>query len=193
MDVDLYNDTYDRFCELLEKKNPAVFEIGCGPGNITRYLLMKRPDLRIDAIDMSPNMIALAQKNNPAAQFRVMDGRDIGTLTKKYDAIMCGFCMPYLSKEDNANLFRHCSERLYADGIFYISTIKGDYENSGYETASTGDKCYVYYYDEANVLALLEENHFQLVERMYKEFARADGSVSSDMIFIARKMQSDIP
>ena len=65
MNVDLYNDTYDRFCELVEKPNPAIFEIGCGPGNITKYLLAKRPDFQIDAIDVAPNMIELAKANNP--------------------------------------------------------------------------------------------------------------------------------
>ena len=41
MDLDLYNDTYDQFCELLLKKNASILEIGCGPGNITKYLLSK--------------------------------------------------------------------------------------------------------------------------------------------------------
>ena len=89
MDLSTYNDTYDKFCDLIKKQNPAVFEIGCGPGNITRYLLMKRPDFRMEAIDVAPGMIELAKKNNPKAHFRVMDCRQIGTLSKKFDAIVC--------------------------------------------------------------------------------------------------------
>ena len=34
MDLDLYNNTYDYFCELV-KDNAKILEIGCGPGNIT--------------------------------------------------------------------------------------------------------------------------------------------------------------
>ncbi len=62
MHLDLYNDTYDIFCELITKENAHVLEIGCGPGNITRYLLEKKPDLLINGIDISPNMISLAEK-----------------------------------------------------------------------------------------------------------------------------------
>jgi trans-aconitate methyltransferase len=64
MDLDLYNDTYDIFCSLIGQ-NAQIFEIGCGPGNITKYILSKRSDLQIEGIDIAPNMIKLAEKNNP--------------------------------------------------------------------------------------------------------------------------------
>src|SRR5690606_38021251 len=79
MDMALYNNTYDAFCSLIRNPNPRIFEIGCGPGNITRYLLSKRPDFKIEAIDIAPKMIKLAKTNNPQATFRVMDCREIDT------------------------------------------------------------------------------------------------------------------
>lgn len=94
----MYNDTYDRFYELVEKLNPAILEIGCGPGNITKYLSAKRPDFRIEAIDVAPNMIELAKANMPTAHFRVMDCREMGRLPSTYDAIIAGFCLSYFSK-----------------------------------------------------------------------------------------------
>lgn len=45
-------------------------------------------------------MIELAKKNNPTAYFDVMDSRHIGELTDSYDAIICGFCLPYLSDQE---------------------------------------------------------------------------------------------
>jgi tRNA G46 methylase TrmB len=44
MQLDIYNETYDFFCNSISKNAPAILEIGCGPGNITKYLLSKRPD-----------------------------------------------------------------------------------------------------------------------------------------------------
>jgi len=61
MDFDLYNDTYDFFTEQITTNNPKILEIGCGPGNITKYVLGKRPDLKLTAIDIAPNMIKLAK------------------------------------------------------------------------------------------------------------------------------------
>ncbi len=112
MDLDIYDNTYDDFSARIEDNQAKILEIGCGPGNITRYLLSKRPNWDIEAIDVAPNMILLAKKNNPTAQCKVMDCRELDTIEKKFDAIICGFCMPYLSQEDNSKLIRDCSDLL---------------------------------------------------------------------------------
>lgn len=187
MDLDLYNDTYDRFCQLVEKQGARIFEIACGPGNITRYLLSKRPDFQIDAIDVAPNMIELAKKNAPAAHYGVMDVRELDKVAGTYDAIMCGFCMPYLSREDCAKLFNDCTHLLIPGGIAYFSTIEGDYNQSRYETASTGDQAYVYYYGEAELVQELNKSGFAVIEVIRKQFNKADGNISTDLILISEK------
>lgn len=88
MKVNLYNDTYDYICNSITKPNAKLLEIGCGPGNITNYLLSKRPDFDIFGIDIAPNMIELAKRNNPTAKFAVMDSRQINSLETKYDEIV---------------------------------------------------------------------------------------------------------
>ena len=80
MNLDIYNDTYDLFCDKIEKINPQVLEIGCGPGNITRYILSKRPDLKIYGIDIAPNMIKLAKENNPTANTKYIVNRALRSL-----------------------------------------------------------------------------------------------------------------
>lgn len=187
MDLDLYNDTYDVFCKLIEKPNSKVFEIGCGPGNITKYLLSKRPDFKIDAIDVAPNMIQLAKYNNPSANFNSMDCREIGNITAKYDAVMCGFCMPYLSEKDCNKFIKDCNALLNANGIFYFSVIEGDYNTSGYELGSSGDKAYVYYYSEDFFKKLLHQTNFELINLIRKNYTKSDKTTSTHLIFIANK------
>lgn len=187
MNIDLYNDTYDIFCNTVKNPNAAIFEIGCGPGNITKYLITKRPDFRIDATDVSPNMIELAKKNVPAANFFLLDAREIHTITKSYDGIICGFCMPYLSKEDCAKLIQDSSHRLNSKGVFYCSVIEGDYNNSGYESGSSGDKAYVYYHQQDHLQQLLEENDFENIQTIRKQYLKKDGVAQTHLIFIAVK------
>lgn len=188
MDLDLYNDTYDIFCELIKKGIPKVLEIGCGPGNITRYILTQRPDLIIEGIDISPNMIELAKVNIPGASFKVMDCRKIDALTPGYDAIICGFCMPYLTKEDCLELLKNCSSLLNSDGILYFSTIEDDYSRSKYETSSDGQHTmFVYYHQEDYLLDSLTANDLELVSLVRKTYTRAGGESSVNMVFIAKK------
>jgi len=93
-----------------------------------------------------------------------------------------------LSKNDTAKLIKDCSRLLTIGGVLYFSTIKGDYKNSGYEAASTGDKTYVYYYDEAYLQAQLSQNNFTLLDFQYKHFPKVNQRPSIDMIFIAKKI-----
>lgn len=187
MGVNLYDDTYDLFCEKLKINNATVLEIGCGPGNITRYLLSKRPDFNIEATDVSPSMIALAKQNNPTANCYVLDGRAMDTISKKYDGIVCGFCMPYLSKHDVAKLFKDCALLLQTGGIFYFSAIEGDYRKSGLETSSDGQHSMYIYYHQANYLEhYLTENNFKLVDIFRKQYLKSDGKTETHIVFIAQ-------
>ncbi len=187
MHLDLYNDTYDLFCKLVEKQNAKVLEIGCGPGNITKYILGKRPDLIIEGMDMAPNMLKLAKENNPTATFKVMDCRNIDTLTEKYDAILCGFCLPYLSKEDCEKFIKDCAYLLNAKGILYFSAIEGDYRKSAYETSSNGEhSMFVYYHQEDYLTDYLKKNNFKVVDLSKKLYPKNNES-SVHIIFTAIK------
>lgn len=108
MNLHLYNYSYDYICNLLNKQKAKLLEIGCGPGNISKYLLSKRPDFDILGIDIAPNMIKLAKVNNPTATFKVMDSRQIIDLDTKYDGIICGFCLPYMSPTEANELISNC-------------------------------------------------------------------------------------
>lgn len=152
MHFDLYNDTFDLFCENIPKQNADILELACGPGNITRYLLNNRPDFNILGIDLASNMIELAKVNNPTATFQIMDCRDIAAIDKKYDGIMVGFCLPYLNKEETAKLIGDAANRLNNDGIIYLSTMEAPYSKSGLEKNSGGDEMYMHYYMAEDIL-----------------------------------------
>ena len=146
MHLDLYNETYDFICASIPKENASILEIGCGPGNICKFLLNKRPDYRITGIDIAPDMIALAKKNNPTASFEVMDSREIGGLDKRYDGIVSGFCLPYLSHEDSKPFLKDCYTLLTDNGFIYLSFVEGYPDKSGFQVSIRGDRSYFYFY-----------------------------------------------
>lgn len=185
MDVSLYADTLDMFCDSLSKENANALELACGPGNITRYLLNKLPNLKVLATDLSVTMLELAKKNNPEAKFELLDCRDITKLSQKFDAVVCGFCLPYLSKEETLNLIRDTAAVLNENGVFYLSTIEGNYNNSGLTTNSHGDSVYMYYYEEDFLKQTLEED-FNIIDIKHKKYDYKGAQVK-DVIFVAIK------
>lgn len=187
MDVSLYHNSFDFFCDSIKKQNAHVLELACGPGNITNYLLRKRSDLKILGTDLAPNMIELAKQNNPTATFSILDCREILSLNKTYNAVMCGFCLPYLSKEETKQLFIDTFKILTPGGVFYISTMEDDYSNSGFRKGSQGDEMFMHYYLERDLNLMLREIGFKIktVNRVKSEMT--DGSVVTDLILIAEK------
>lgn len=187
MDLDSYNDTYDFFCEQIKKPNASIFEIGCGPGNITKYLLSNRPDFKITATDVAPNMVESAQRNNPTAICKVMDCREMDTITEKFDGVVCGFCMPYLSKEDCQKLIANSARVLNDLGVIYFSAIEGDYNKSDYETSSDGQHTmFVYLHQEGYLSEFLHQNDFKIIATDRKTYPKND-QVGTHLILIAKK------
>lgn len=187
MHLDLYNETYDSICQSISKAEANVLEIGCGPGNITQYLLSKRPDFNILGIDIASNMVEMAKKNNPTAHFLVMDSRKIGQLTSTYDGIVCGFCLPYLSPTDTVKLINDCSRLLNPGGLIYLSFVEGDPEKSGFQSGSTGDRSYFYFHNLEFLKAQLLDIGFHDLVTFHVEYNKSGTESETHTVLTAKK------
>lgn len=198
MNVDLYADTIDFFCQklvqnsLVQNSTIELLELACGVGNITKYILDRHPNFTILGTDLSENMLQLALKNNPKATFRNMDCRDINFLYqegKKYDGIIFGFGLPYISKEDAFKIIHDASKILNKKGLFYLSTMEDEYSKSDFVTSSSGEFTLYMYYHEANYLIEeLEKNNFEILKIKKQPIFQGDIQTDKqDLILIAQK------
>ena len=187
MDLDLYNKTYDLICSSISAKNARILEIGCGPGNITRYILSKRPDFDILGIDVAPNMIKLAKKNNPTATFKVLDCRQLSGLNTLYDGIVCGFCLPFLSPEDCVQLIADCKRLLMNNGLLYLSFVEGDPNKSNFKVDSNGNRVYFHFHELEILKTLLASNSFGEPEVYHIDYERKEALLEIHTVLISRK------
>ena len=187
--LEQYNASYDTFCGLLPQK-AKVFEMGCGPGNVTQYMLDKRPDLHYTASDLAPNMLALAKKHNSNAHFLPLDCREIATLHQKFDAIIGAFVLPYLNKLECATLISDSTKIISPNGVIYLSAMEGDEDHSGFEhTSFSGeDLVYIHYHQEAFLRDCLSKNSFEVLHLIKQACHEPNGRVYNDMIFMARRV-----
>jgi len=187
--VDAYADSIDRFCDLIRSDQPKILELGCGPGNVTQLLKHRFPESQITAIDLAPQMIEIARKQLPDVDFRVMDVRDISTIPERFDAVMCSFCLPFLSKLDSVKLIADCADRLVSGGILYVSTMEGNEDRAGFETTSfSGDsEIYFNYHRQHDLEDAFVKYGFEIRQLKLQDYIEPDGSVTTDMIFIGVK------
>jgi trans-aconitate methyltransferase len=187
MHLDLYNDTYDFICNSIVKNKAKILEIGCGPGNITKYILSKRPDFDIYGIDIAPNMIELAKKNNPTARFAIMDSRKIDDIKTTYDGIVCGFCLPYLSQTDRKKLITDCCNLLNENGLLYLSFVEGDQSKSDFQVASSGDRSFFYFHNLHELKTQLIESKFDELKTCKVEYKKTETEFETHTILTAKK------
>lgn len=189
MDLNAYSDSVNRFCDLIGNDQPAILELGCGPGNVTSLLKARFAESRIIAIDLAPKMIEIARNRLPDVDFRVMDVRKISTIPHVFDAVMCSFCLPFLSKTDAAKLIADCSARLVPGGILYVSTMEGNEERAGFETTSFSGNAEIYfnYHQQQSLEQAFILSGFEIEQIKLQDYVEPDGSLTTDMIFIGIK------
>lgn len=189
MDISAYHPALDHFCSLLTKETARLLDIACGPGNITKYILDHLPESDVLGIDLAPKMLDLARIYNPRANFQLLDGRDIDQLQGPYDGIICGFCLPYLTKEESIALIQSAAALLTTNGVLYLSTMEGDYHSSGWEGPSSGgeDRVFMHYHQEDYLTAALLANGFAILRVDHVPIPEAAGVAKTDLVMVAQK------
>lgn len=188
MDQARYAGGLNRCCELLGDEFGSLLDLGCGPGNVSRYILDQKPRLQAEAIDLSPAMVSLASINLPEAQCRVEDVRTLKNRKGSYDLILVGFCIPYLNRYEVAELIAAACQHLNSNGVLYLSFMEGDYDRSGFQLSSDGqDKAYIHYYPADEITTHLEANGFIIDTLLRTDFEKADGKKDVDVQIVAIK------
>ncbi|OMP30823.1 class I SAM-dependent methyltransferase [Mangrovimonas sp. DI 80] len=188
VDISAYEPSVLQFCELLDNhdQHSKILELGCGPGNVTRFIKQRFPTFKISGRDLSPNMIDIASKNVPSANFEVMDCRDVKNIQETYDGIICAFLFPYLSKGDVEQLISESSRILSKNGYLYISTIAGDYESSQWTASNNYPelRLFMHFYREKDLGNILTKYRFQIV---HTEQLVNPTNGDNELIIIAKK------
>jgi trans-aconitate methyltransferase len=189
MDQARYAGGLNRCCELVGDDHGRLLDLGCGPGNVSRFILDLKPHLQAEAIDLSPSMVALASINLPEAKCRVEDVRELKAKNGPFHMILVGFCIPYLNRNEVGELIAAGYQQLTSDGILYLSFMEGDYDRSGFQLSSDGqDKAYIHYYPAEEITAALEASGFVIDTLLRTDFEKADGKKDVDVQIVAVKM-----
>ena len=120
----------------------------------------------------------------------VMDVREITIISEKFDAIMCSFCLSFLSKAVTEKLIADCADHLVPGGVLYVSTMEGNEERAGFETTSFSSNAEVYFdYHQHQVLEnAFTKSGFEISQKKLQDYIEPDGSATTDMIFIVMKI-----
>ena len=180
-----YAKTYEKISALIED-GASILDVACGPATISHYLLGRHLKLRVHGTDLAPSMLALARAAIPSGVFELRDSRDIVSIGKCFDAVIAGFCVAYLDKAEVEKFVSDARSMLRAGGILYLSTMAGDYADSGYQDPEREDRVYTYFYNEEFLQDLLNKNGFEILALERKAYPQNDRADTIDLFFYAK-------
>ncbi|MGB0429552.1 MAG: class I SAM-dependent DNA methyltransferase [Bacteroidia bacterium] len=186
MDQSKFHESLDLFLSSLNGKELKVLDVGCGPGNIGKYLLSKKPQLELTGIDLAPEMLRIAKTHCPTGNFIEMDAKNIGSIQEMFDGIVLGFCLPYLNKKEAIGLVETACNMLNEEGCLYLSTMEDKNENSRHQGPSSGGgpALFINFHEEGYLVETFTNSGLEVI----KTFRMKDeNSGNTDLVIIAKK------
>ncbi len=178
-DLENYNESLNQFCQELPL-NSKVLELACGPGNITQYLFKQRPDLKILATDFAEEMLKIAKRENPSIETMELDLLELEKVDSRFDGIICGFGLPYISKEEAIDFIQVAKTKLHSGGVLYLSTMEDFYANSSVEKGMN-----YYFHEKEYLLKAMEKAGFEIRLCKNQEF-KENNYEYKDLILIGK-------
>ena len=106
---------------------------------------------------------------------------------QEFNAIVCGFCIPYLSVEECHDLFYNSTNLLSKSGLLFLSFVEGNYQDSRYISGGTGDRTFFYYYKKDDLKEALEKQNFIVKTIIETDYEKANGLIEKHISIIANK------
>lgn len=107
-------------------------------------------------------------------------------LETKFDGIIGGFCLPYLSPDESNELISNSYDLLNDDGLLYLSFVEGDPGKSGFKTGNSG-RVYFYFHSLDDIKAQLNKSMFGEIKVFKVEYKISETEHDIHTIVFAKK------
>ena len=116
-------DCLDRLAREVGNLGP-ICDLGCGPGQIARYLHRQGVDTL--GVDLSPRMIAEAQRLNPDIHFHQGNMLALPDADHSWGGIAAFYCIIHIPREKIVNALREMKRVLKPGGVLLVTFHIGD-------------------------------------------------------------------
>jgi len=156
----------DRLAQDVGNLGP-ICDLGCGPGQIARYLHRKGvPTL---GVDLSPNMIAEAQRLNPEIHFHVGNMLSLPDEDNSWGGIAAFYCIIHIPRERVVDALREMKRILKPNGVLLIAFHIGEeikHLDEWWEKSVNVDFAF---YAPDEMETWLKEAGFELIETLTRD------------------------
>jgi len=147
-------DYMARFVDML--RGPFVLDVGCASGDLAARLCEK--GCKVTGIDLSHSLIRIARERAPAAQFKIMDMRNITEQERSYDGIWSASSLIHIPKRETPAVMQGFYRILKPEGIMFL----GLKEGAGESTDRFGR--FIAYYSQQEASDMVKAQGLEIID-----------------------------
>ncbi|MFA6303670.1 MAG: class I SAM-dependent methyltransferase [Legionella sp.] len=156
------NGSIEKFIKLLPS-NARIIDIGCGSGRDAK--LFTNMGASVLGIDFSSNLIDIAKRNAPLAEFQLMDIEAMNVPDATFDGAWAACSLGHVSKEVFPDVIQKIHDLLKEKGYFYLALKKGTDEVLEQDVRYEGDvKKFWAFFEEEELKNILQEAQFKILD-----------------------------
>jgi SAM-dependent methyltransferase/heme-degrading monooxygenase HmoA len=153
----------DQFVRMLDGRGP-VWDIGCGPGDVTRHLHDRGVD--VCGVDLSPAMIAEARHAHPGIAFSVGDLANLDAAASSLAGIVAFYSLIHLPPHEIQSVLHDFGRYLQRDGLLLIALHAGEGVNEVQEWFGKPVSLHGYFFQPAQLMNMLQQAGFVVVSSL---------------------------
>ncbi len=144
-----------------------ICDLGCGPGQIARYLHSRGADAL--GVDLSPQMVAEAARCNPGIPFHQSDMLDLPDADESWGGIAAFYCIIHIPREKVIDALREMKRVLKPGGVLLVTFHVGDEIRHLDEWWEKQVNLDFIFYQPQEVETWLNKAGFELMETLVRE------------------------
>lgn len=173
--------------DFIEKlnKNDNILELGSGTGYYS-FCLTKN-GMKVEAIDLSGEMIKLAKSRYHEIKFIKKDFRDLKYKKNSFDGVWAGYSLFYVNRKDFLKIIKKIKNLLKPGGIFGLTMQEGQGEMKMQDPLLPNEDLYFWLYTEFELQQILKESDFNTLNVRIKDPRAEYGDLPFRKIFLLAK------
>lgn len=160
---DIFKDRVKRLLKLVGN-NGVLLDAGCGPGGESK--LMVDHGFKVVGIDITPEMIEIAKKKVPEANFKRMDMRTLDFGAEAFDGIWSARALIHIPKAEQVQTLVEWKRVLKPGGVLALCVLagKGEGIEPEYYDPSGERSCFFSYFSKEDLRKLVESVGLSVIE-----------------------------
>jgi SAM-dependent methyltransferase len=156
----------NRFAEETRGRG-LVADLGCGPGHVARYLADQ--GVTVAGIDLSPEMIKVAQRLNPGLDFQVGDMKRLQMPDASRAGVVAFYAIVHFDSSELDNVLREVRRVLAPGGLALLAFHIGDQVVHVEDLFGSSVSLDFRFHEPRTVIEALRSAHLKVIEHTERE------------------------